>query len=41
MSRTDAVLVAILVGLLLVLGLIVSGQADQLVQLYVVGGVIR
>lgn len=36
MSRTDATLVAILVGLLLVLGLIVSGQADQLVQWYVV-----
>lgn len=29
MSRTDATLIAILVGLLLVLGLIMSGQADE------------
>ena len=36
MSRTEAVFVAILVGLLLVLGLIVSGQAEQLVELYTV-----
>ena len=37
MSHIDATLVAVLIGLLLVLGLIVSGQADQVVQLYVMG----